>query len=318
MKPLISIILIIYKMRRQAERTLRTMLPGYQQGVQQDDYEVIIVENESSEMMDSDFVNALPDNFKYFSRKESSVTPVAAINFAFQQCRGEFIGLILDGARMLSPRVLCNAKMAHAIHSECLVSVPGYHLGAQEQHLNTPDDIRKEVEWLESVNWMQNGYELFNFAVWGGGNKKGFFHPFMESNCFFSSMNKFRAIGFADPSFDLPGGGALNLHMYRKIGLMPDTPYFLLYGEGTFHQSHGGVTTNKIQDRERLLIQTKAQLDAKWGGHFHALRREPILLGAPNSQVMDVLKVSAETAADRFQRFVIKGENCWPDDVSQM
>lgn len=316
-KPLISIIVIIYKMRRQAERTLLTMFPDFQKDIKQSEYEVIVVENESTEMLDPNFIKNLPVNIKYFSRKETSVTPVAAINFAFEQCAGSFIGLILDGARMLSPKVLSYAKMAYLIHPESLVSVPGYHLGEKEQHLNTIEDIQKEVEWLNCSNWQKNGYELFNFAVFGGGNRFGFFHPFMESNCFFSSFNKFKLTGFADPSFDLPGGGALNLHMFRSIGLMPDTPYFLLYGEGTFHQSHGGVTTNNIQDREKLLAQTKAQLESKWHGGFHALRREPILLGTPHPYMMERLKVSSVAGLERFNRFIATGDNYWPDDVQQ-
>ena len=36
-------------------------------------------------------------------------------------------------------------------------------------------------------------------------------------------MKSFASIGFADQRFDLRGGGAINLHMYRSLGLLPES-----------------------------------------------------------------------------------------------
>ena len=42
----------------------------------------------------------------------------------------------------------------------------------------------------------------------------------------------------------MPGGGLVNLDVFRKLFLHDDTTPVLLLGEATFHQFHGGVATN--------------------------------------------------------------------------
>ena len=76
-----SFILIAYNMPAQAENTIRSLLPGYQQDVRPEEYEVLIVENESSNTIRKEFLDTLPSNFSYFLRQESQPTPIHAINF---------------------------------------------------------------------------------------------------------------------------------------------------------------------------------------------------------------------------------------------
>ena len=54
--------------------------------------------------------------------------------------------------------------------------------------------------------------------------------------------------------FDLPGGGFLNLDTYSRCAAQPGAKVFSLLGEGTFHQVHGGTTTNvsPAQAQERI------------------------------------------------------------------
>ena len=66
----------------------------------------------------------------------------------------------------------------------------------------------------------------------------------VESNCIFLSRETFLAAGGADMRFDLPGGGFLNMDIYRQAARLPDTEVVQLIGEGSFHQYHGGTTTN--------------------------------------------------------------------------
>ena len=114
-RPLLSIIVIVYDMPRQALNTLISLSPDYQQGVQAGDYEVIVVENRSIRNMDVEAIAALPGNFRYFLRDESGVSPAAAINFAFAQVHGALVGLMIDGARMVSPGVVQYALMVGAL-----------------------------------------------------------------------------------------------------------------------------------------------------------------------------------------------------------
>ena len=47
--PRLSVVVIVHKMPGQAERTLASLGPAYQRGVDPADYEVIVVENQSDQ-----------------------------------------------------------------------------------------------------------------------------------------------------------------------------------------------------------------------------------------------------------------------------
>ena len=55
-RPRISLVLVVYKMPLQARNTIRSLLPEYQRGCDAADYEVIVVENRSSELLDPGFI----------------------------------------------------------------------------------------------------------------------------------------------------------------------------------------------------------------------------------------------------------------------
>ena len=133
--PEISVIVVAYSMARQLENTLFTLSADFQQGVTERDYEVIVMENSSGDNLPPEVVAALPANFRYLLREESSATPVYAVNEAFSLCRGRYVCLMIDGARMVSPGIISAALQAFAVTDDAVVAVPGYHLGQDEQHL---------------------------------------------------------------------------------------------------------------------------------------------------------------------------------------
>lgn len=314
--PQLSIVLIVYRMRRQAMNTLYTLSPVYQREVAESDYEVVVVENASDENLDPEAVQALGGNFHYVLHHEQGVSPARAINMGLSECRAPHVGLMIDGARMVTPRVVRYVLDAFAITAQALVAVPGYHIGETEHHLNESAGYNEaaERELLDSINWRQDGYQLFDIACWSGANPHGFFHPFLESNCMFASRGNFARIGDADERFDLPGGGALNLHMYRALGLLPGTRLFVIPGEGSFHQFHGGVTTAQTDDRDERVARQKKQLGEIWRGSFHSLRREAIMLGAVTGRALPFMAVSARRGKHRFQRIHHDGKVEWADD----
>jgi hypothetical protein len=104
-------------MPEQLAQTLYTLSSAYQMGVSEQDYEVVVVENSSSDNFDESILPELGNNFHFFRREESARTPVPAINFAFEKCRGASIGLMIDGARMLTPRVIQYVLMSQRISS---------------------------------------------------------------------------------------------------------------------------------------------------------------------------------------------------------
>lgn len=314
-QPLLSIIVIAYDMPRQALNTLISLSPAYQQGVDASEYEVILVENRSKRNMDAEAIARLPGNFRYFLRDESGVSPAAAINFAFSQVRGRFIGLMIDGARMVTPGVVHYALMALRITADAMVVVPGYHLGENEQqfHLTHGYCEEKEQRLLDEIDWQNNGYALFDISCLSGANPNGIFHPFMECNCLFLDADVFREIGQADERFDLPGGGALNLCIYRKVAIHPRTRAFMLAGEGSFHQLHGGVTTSEVKARDAILRSQSEQLTALLGQPYRSPTVEPVLLGRVPPQAFRYLKHSVERGMHRAQRCAARNEKMYAD-----
>jgi len=315
----LSLIVVVYNMPQQAMNTLYSLSVPYQKNVSVDDYEVIVVENKSRHNLREQEVRDLGDNFKYFLRDEPGVSPVPAVNFAYEQAKGNMIGLIIDGARMVTPRVIEYALLAFQMSREALVMVPGYHLGEQDQkfHLDSGHTEEKEIAKLQELHWQENGYRLFQFAAWSSSNQRGYFQPMQECSCIFTSRKNFEAIGKADTRFDLPGGGSINLHIYRRLGLLPHSKLFVLPGEGSFHQFHGGITTQQLADNdERLAILKRfdQQLDEIWQGEFKALTREPLMLGAVTRWAQPFLAKASEFASARFHRLTLNGKPFWDDD----
>ncbi|MEZ5540355.1 MAG: glycosyltransferase family A protein [Pseudomonadales bacterium] len=319
-KPALSIIVIVYDMPRQAMNTLYSLALPYQKNISEDDYEVIVVENRSSRCLDAAAVAALGSQFHYFLRDEAGVSPVPAVNFAFTQCRGEQIGLIIDGARIVSPRVLEYAMIAARMTDDALVMVPGYHLGEKDHkfHLQAQHSEALEIEKLGELAWQENGYRLFKWACWSSSNQRGYLQPMQECNALFCSAENFKRIGGADERFDQAGGGSINLYLYRKLGMLPNIVLYVLPGEGSFHQFHSGVTTQEFTEddtRRAVLKSFDTRLEEVWGGPFKALTREPILLGAVTHWAQPFLEKASEMAAQRFARLTANKKPFWDDDA---
>ena len=315
--PRLSIIVIAYDMPRQALNTLISLSPAYQQRVDADDYEVIVVENRSARNMDEEAIAALPGQFRYFLRNEKGVSPAPAINFGIAQAKGKFIGLMIDGARMVSPGVVHHALMTFTMTPDALVLVPGYHLGEDEQQFNLSSgyDEAKEQSLLEEIDWWNDGYRLFDISCLSQANPHGIFHPFMECNCLFVHADILADIGGANEQFDMAGGGSLNLYMYRLLAIHPRTDAFVLPGEGSFHQFHGGVTTSEIEGRDELLAAQSAQLNRLLGHNFRAPKIQPTLLGKMHGPALRYLQHSVDRGIARVQRFASEGRELYDDDV---
>src|ERR1051325_9076614 len=111
-RPILSLVVVVYAMPEQARRTLHSLSPGYQRNVDPDDYEVIVVENESPRLLGATAAEGSGPNVRYFSRADGSSTPVFAMNFGAAQARGRVIGAMVDGARLVSPGVVELALLA--------------------------------------------------------------------------------------------------------------------------------------------------------------------------------------------------------------
>jgi glycosyltransferase involved in cell wall biosynthesis len=145
-KPRLSIVLIVYKMPDQAERTIQSLSPAYQRDVSEKDYEVIVVENHSDRLLGRERATQYASNVRYFHRNETQRTPVHAINFGAAQARGSHVAIMIDGARMVTPGIVRQTLDVFHIASNAAVSSPGYHIGDKLQQIAVNEGYNEEAE----------------------------------------------------------------------------------------------------------------------------------------------------------------------------
>ncbi|MFN8212483.1 MAG: class I SAM-dependent methyltransferase [Candidatus Nanopelagicales bacterium] len=301
--PKFSIIVVVYDMPMQAMNTLYTLSREYQRDVDNVAYEVIVVENLSKRSLRRRQVEALGAEFRYIAREEPGVSPVGALVDGLAKARGEVVGIMVDGARMVTPGILRNVADAYRAFPNAVVATPGFHIG-DEDHQHSRDrghDEEVERELLASIPWKENGYLLYEVSAISGANPWGYLHPMMESNCMFGRREAIERIGWPDPRFDQPGGGVVNLDLYRELVELPESQLIVLPGEASFHQYHGGVTTRQDDNREPLMAQFRDRYVEIRGKEFHAPLREPVLLGTVSAYALPLLHYSAVEGRDRFE-----------------
>ncbi|MCW1935097.1 hypothetical protein OMD46_00095 [Pseudomonas sp. MDMC_285] len=94
----------------------------------------------------------------------------------------------------------------------------------------------------------------------------------------------------------------------------PHTRSFMLAGEGSFHQLHGGVTTSEVEERETILNRQREQLTELLGESFRSPTVEPILLGKVPGPALRYLKHSVERGMHRVQRCAERQEDMYADE----
>lgn len=245
-RPKLSVIINFYNMQREAERTLYSLSTAYQQGIQTTDYEVLVIDNGSSQPLNPSQLSQFGSHFHYHYLQTHSVSPCQALNQAADLARGEFIMCCIDGARILSPNILSLSLQAAKLHPHPFIYTMSMHLGKQPQNLSIEEGYNQQVEdaLLASVDWQNNGYQLFTIASTALSSGTGFFSQFAESNCFCLKKGDYLQMGGFDAAFTSKGGGLANLDFFNRIHEDENFHPILLLGEATFHQFHGGVATN--------------------------------------------------------------------------
>lgn len=75
MSPEISVVIVVHDMPQQALNTLRSFAVDYQRHVSQDDYEVIVVENESPNLLGEQAALSTGGNVRYMLRPNDGHSP---------------------------------------------------------------------------------------------------------------------------------------------------------------------------------------------------------------------------------------------------
>jgi len=292
---MISIVVNIYNMRREAARTLYTLSHQYQRDIKSSEYEVIVVENGSTDPVGKKFVERYGNNFHYIDMSSKShPSPVNAINEAVSIAKGKSIGIILDGARMATPRLLAAARDALRINPKAVACTLAWHLGNEHQSISASKGYSQQSEdlMLESLEWEIDGYRLFDRAAWAFSNPEGHFGFLAESCATFLSKCLFDSIQGYDPAFVLPGGGYANLDFFKRCCEAEGANVILLAGEGTFHQYHGGATTGPLAAEYGTHASNEYQ--SIRGHHYNPPQISPTFFGRFDPHILPWLRRSLE------------------------
>ncbi len=250
----LSIVVVLYNMAREAQRSLHSMSREYQLDVDDLDYEVLVVDNGSApdQRLSDAQVRAFGPEFRLIEMGDSATTsPVPALIEATKRSRGEALALMIDGAHVLTPRVLANGMRGLSTYGPAIVMTQQWYVGPGQQNdlMLEGYDEGYEDELFSRISWPSDGYRLFEIGSFVGD--RDWFDGMWESNCIFAPRSLVEQVGGFDESFDEPGGGYANLELYERLGSHPDTTVVSILGEGSFHQTHGGTTTNQAEIMER-------------------------------------------------------------------
>lgn len=247
---LLSVVVVHYNIGRELPRTLHSFSPAFQQGIDADEYEVIVVDNGSTSLPDLTEARRLGLDVSLLEAPDPTASPARAINLGLNASVGKFVGVFIDGARLASPGLFAKATEALSVIERSVVGTRGRYLGPKAQRESMQEGYSREVEdeLLESIDWQRNGYGLFDISVFDESSRPSWFKPPAESNGIFMSRQMWVEHGGYDEAFTQPGGGYANLDVWRRACELPDVEVVMLLGEATFHQLHGGVATNAPEE----------------------------------------------------------------------
>jgi cephalosporin hydroxylase len=193
-----------------------------------------------------------------------------ALNAGIAAARGEALALMIDGAHVLTPGVLSFGMKALSTYAPAVVATQQWYVGPGQQGdaQHAGYDQRVEDRLFERIDWPVDGYRLFEIGHFIG--ERDWFDGIVESNCLFVPRKLLEQLGGYDEGFSMPGGGYANLDLFERLALSPGVTAASILGEGTFHQFHGGTTTNVADEaarRERVVV---------YRDHFERLRGRPL------------------------------------------
>jgi len=263
----LSVVVVVYNIPRAVPRTLFALSADYQRQIDPDDYEVIVVDNGSSPALDWGVIKDLRGHFRMIRIDDAPRSPAHAVNRGIAAARGDIIGVVIDGARIVTPGLLHFSLLGTRSHAKAVVASMGWYLGGDYQcaAAEAGYDETREDALLASIDWPADGYRLFEIGTMDESSVDGWLTPIAETNTLFLRHELWEALGGMDERFDVPGGGLVNLDTYRRAMLLDGAEPVVLLGEGSFHQLHGGISTNAA-------VAQQPDNWNRWHGQYRSLR----------------------------------------------
>jgi Glycosyl transferase family 2 len=267
-RPALSLVVVAFDIPREIARTLQSLSADYQRDLDPEDYEVVVVDNGSTPAVDPSLFDRLAGNFRLLRVSPAPPSPARAVNLGLAEARGEVVGVMIDGARLVTPGLLRYALQGARLAERAVVATLGWHIGFDSSQFLATEagyDAAREDALLDSIDWPSDGYRLFEIGALDASSSSGWFTAIGESNALFLPRRTWELVGGADERFDAPGGGLLNASMYDQAMELPGAELVVLLGEGTFQQVHGGIATNAD-------MSTFGPTFAQWAEQYRALR----------------------------------------------
>jgi cephalosporin hydroxylase len=251
----LAVVAVFYNMRREAARTLHSLTRSYQREIDDLDYEVIVVENgsKSDQRLGEEFVRSFGREFRYLDLgAEATPSPAGAINRGIAATAAPTVALMIDGAHVLTPGVLRFGMQGLSAYAPAIATVKHWYVGPGQQPEAVAGGYDTEFEdrLFAEIDWPTDGYRLFEIGYFIGD--RDWFDGDWESNCIFVPRTLLEQAGGMDESFSAPGGGFVNLDFFERMVGAPGVSLVTLLGEGSFHQVHGGTTTNLSEPNELI------------------------------------------------------------------
>jgi cephalosporin hydroxylase len=193
------------------------------------------------------------------------------MNRGVAESRSTALALMIDGAHVLTPRVLHYGLAGLEAYAPAVVATQAWYVGPGQQGdaMRAGYDQAVEDALFERIGWPQDGYGLFEIGHFAGD--RDWFDGVWESNCLFTPRTLLEQVGGLDEAFAMPGGGYTNLDLYERLASTPGVGVVTILGEGSFHQLHGGTTTNQPDPLARR------QRVRSYADHYADLRGRPYM-----------------------------------------
>ncbi len=250
----LSVIVSAHDLRREIPRTVRSLSPPYQRGIDPARTEIIVVDNGSNEPVEAAWFDGVAATVRVVRFSPGNPSPCHALNHGIAGANGALIAVLIDGARIASPGLLLRATEAMRLADDVFVATMGFHLGPRTQQVSLSQGYSPAVEdrLLDEIRWLENGYRLFEICARGESYRNGVLSDFPETTAFLTRKATFERVGGFHEGFRYRGGGLANFEFFERVLQDRAITPVVLIGEGTFHQVHYGNSTraNGVQRRE--------------------------------------------------------------------
>ena len=142
----LAIVVNFFNNRREALNSLYSLTRAYQVDSQDLDYQVIALDNGSTEPLSDADVRSFGPQFHYRYVPTRSVSPVEAINEACRGAAADWLMIIIDGAHILTAGVLALTQVAFRRFASPFVATVPFQLGATKQNFSVQAVYNQQQE----------------------------------------------------------------------------------------------------------------------------------------------------------------------------